>query len=161
MGFGRLFSEVWQGFNQGARTSAVPAMPGAAGWAGSMALLAACCRCACAQSKLLISCWTHVKWRAVHVVYACLKPPGAEVLHVWVSLVREQALGGAAFAAPSWHRRRTFAWLSNCTCMIRSCTEVRHHLHDSSGLRDVLRLCLARLLRQHLLRLRCIVHVFT
>lgn len=41
-----------------------------------------------------------------------------------------------------------------------SCEEVRHHLHDSSGLRDMLRLCLARLLRQHLLRLQGILHGF-
>ena len=42
----------------------------------------------------------------------------------------------------------------SCTFIVKSCTEVRHHLHDSSGLRDLLRLSLARLLRQHLLRLR-------
>ena len=69
-GFGRLFSGVWGGLQQGARTSVAPAMPGAAAWAGSMALKAACCRCACATPKSLFSVWTYISGRCTFC--ACL-----------------------------------------------------------------------------------------
>ena len=148
---------VWGELQQGARTSMVPAMPGAAAWVGSMALKAACCRCACAHSRPLASCWTHVKTGRC-TCHACLsKIPWCFVCGCLYCC--QQVLGGGCFcrvfmASPQDLRILIQLHIMHHTC----CREVRHHLHDSSGLRDLLRLCLARLLRQHLLRLQRIIH---